>query len=176
VYHRRRPALQRLPPRPGLTRTLGITEHPFALMAAFARSTAALRFFGEDLDPSELTSLLGCQPTLQYRKGDLISPGRENIRKYGGWVLRVEDREPKAIDDQLSSIFAKLTQDVDVWQTVTTRFDADVFCGLFMAESNEGFSLSTSTLAALTARNLDIEFDVYDPSDEQQEPTPSGDA
>jgi Domain of unknown function (DUF4279) len=138
-------------------------------MAAIGKSTASVRFFGDDLDPDEVSALLGCAPSNHYRKGDLISPGREYRRRHGAWILAAGDREPEAIDEQLSSIFAKLTQDVEVWKTLVSRFDADVFCGLFMTESNEGFSLSPTTLEALAARGLGIGFDVYDPGDKSAE-------
>lgn len=132
-------------------------------MAAIAKSTASLRIFGEDLDPNEVTALLCCEPSMQYRKGDFVSQGRQHTRKYGAWVLKTEDRVPEALDDQLADIFAKLTQDLSIWKTLASRFDANVFCGLFMNESNEGFSLSSSTLGALAARGLEINFDIYDP-------------
>ena len=145
-------------------------------MAAIAKSTAAVRFFGDDLEPSELSALLGCEPSTQYRRGDLVSPGRPNTRKCGAWLLAAEDRQPEALDEQLAGIFSKLTQDLEVWRALSSRFDAAVFCGLFMNESNEGFSLSRITLAALSARNLEIGFDVYDPDDEPAEQAPGGEA
>jgi hypothetical protein len=145
-------------------------------MAAIAKSTVAVRFFGDELEPSELSALLGCEPSMQYRRGDPVSPGRPNIRKCGAWLLSAEDRQQEALDEQLEGIFAKLTQDLEVWKSLSSRFDADVFCGLFMNESNEGFSLSRNTLAALSARNLEIGFDVYDPNDEPTEQAPRGEA
>ncbi len=75
---------------------------------------------------------------MQYRKGDLVSEGRQHTRKYGAWVLKTEDRVPEALDDQLADIFAKLTQDLAIWKTLASRFNANVFCGLFMNGSNEG--------------------------------------
>ena len=59
-----------------------------------------------------------------------------------------------------------LTADLAVWQELTTRFRADVFCGLFMDESNEGQSLSPHTLKALGERNLMLDLDIYGPIEE----------
>jgi len=145
-------------------------------MAAIGKSTASVRFFGDQLDPDEVTRLLACEPSKQYRKGDLVSPRRENRRKFGAWIVAAEDCSPEAVDDQLASIFARTTQDLRVWQDLVSRYEGDVFCGLFMNESNEGFSLSPSTLKALAARGLEIGFDVYDPDDEPETQRPSGEA
>jgi Domain of unknown function (DUF4279) len=145
-------------------------------MAAVSKSTASVRFFGDELDPDEVTRLLGCDPSKQYRKGDLVSPRREHRRKFGAWIIATEDRSPEAIDDQLASIFARTTQDLQVWHDLVTRYEGDVFCGLFMSESNEGFSLSVSTLQSLAARGLEIGFDVYGPDDEPETPQPCSEA
>lgn len=45
------------------------------------------------------------------------------------------------------------------------RFRADVFCGLFMEDFNEGISLSHETLQKLAERGLMIDFDIYNNSD-----------
>lgn len=39
-------------------------------MAVLSGSAASLRFFGDTLDPDELTRPLGCQPTKSERKGE----------------------------------------------------------------------------------------------------------
>jgi hypothetical protein len=61
-----------------------------------------------------------------------------------------------------------MSQDLTTWRTLTSRFSADVFCGLFMDQSNEGFSLGAETLRMLADRGLEIGFDVYDPTREDQ--------
>jgi hypothetical protein len=134
-------------------------------MAAIAESRVSIRFFGDDLDPAEVTGMLGCEPTTQYRKGDVRQSATRNYaRKYGAWILAAEHHRPEALDDQLQGLFARMTQDLNTWKALTTRYDANVFCGLFMDESNEGFSLHPKTLEALAARGLGIGFDVYDPT------------
>ena len=55
---------------------------------------------------------------------------------------------------------------MSIWQDLTSRFRADVFCGLFMEEGNEGISLSNETLQRLAERGLTIDFDIYDSSDD----------
>jgi hypothetical protein len=138
-------------------------------MAAIARSTVSIRFFGEALIPAELTAALGAESSTQYMKGDArtTKSGQTYVRKHGAWILAASVRMPEAIDAQLSELFGQLTQEMSVWLMLTTRFDADVFCGIFMKESNEGFSLLPGTLRALADRNLEIGFEIYDPVDDE---------
>jgi len=138
-------------------------------MAVLSGSAASLRFFGDDLDLDELTKLLGAPPTKSERKGEEIVgkvSGQRRTARSGGWRLRAERREPGDFDAQISEILDQLTEDTDIWQDLTTRFRADIFCGLFMTEGNEGVSLSRETLEKLAARGLTIDFDIYDSSDD----------
>lgn len=138
-------------------------------MAVLSGSAASLRFFGDDLDPDELTKLLGCPPTKSQRKGEEIVgkvTGQKRIARRGGWWLSPERREPGDFNAQIAEILDQLTNDADVWQDLTTRFRTDIFCGLFMKEGNEGISLSNETLERLAVRGLTIDFDIYDSSDD----------
>jgi hypothetical protein len=80
------------------------------------------------------------------------------------WSLTAEPREPEDLDSQVAEIIGKLTQDIEVWTALSERFAIDLFCGLFMQESNEGLSLSPKTLMALADRNIEIGLDIYAPS------------
>ena len=138
-------------------------------MAVLSGSAASLRFFGDDLDPDALTLLLGHQPTNSERKGqEIVSKitGKKRTARSGGWRLSAERREPGDLDAQISEILGQLTDDMSIWQDLTSRFRADVFCGLFMEEGNEGTSLSNETLQRLAKRGLTIDFDIYDSPDE----------
>ncbi len=131
------------------------------------RSTVTLRVFGDDLEPNEVSTLLGCEPSGSYRKGDPISPGRsEAQRRYGMWRLKSDDAEPEAYDVQIQSLLAKVTADLQVWLALGKRYQVDLFCGYFMDDSNQGFTLSLATLSALAARGIEPGFDLYAPESE----------
>ncbi|MEO6278673.1 DUF4279 domain-containing protein [Roseateles sp.] len=133
-----------------------------------AKSTAAIRVFGDDLNPDEITKLLGCEPTKSHRRGDLISPNRGNQRRNGMWCLTVPDAEPENYEEQVNQLLAGLTPDLSVWHQLGQRFEVDLFCGFFMDNRNQGFVLSIRTLAALTERGITPEFDVYAPTPEEE--------
>lgn len=132
-------------------------------MGTVSRTVATLRFFGDDLLPDEITSRLGRAPSKSETKGDEWKRpnGIIRIARWGSWRLEAADREPGNLDAQVAELLSELSDDLTVWADLTTRFRADVFCGLFLDEGNEGISLAPQTLAMLGARNLKVGLDIY---------------
>ena len=135
-------------------------------MPAIARSVASLRIFGDTLIPIEITARIGAAPTWSYRKGDVkqMRSGRELVRKTGMWLIEAPASEPEDLNSQVAELFAQLTQDMAVWRALSAEFEIDLYCGLFMDGTNDGLSLSASTLAALGERGVELGLDVYAPA------------
>lgn len=135
-------------------------------MTLIAKTTATLRFFGDDLDPHALTTLLGRSPSEGHRKGEVIKSqktGRERTTRTGSWRLEVEDRIPGDLDSQIAQIFSQLTPDISKWDQLV-KFRPDLFVGFFMDESNEMIELSAASISLLAERNVRLMLDVYDPT------------
>ena len=135
-------------------------------MAKIYKSTMTLRFFGDDLDPNEITSRLGCQPTVGAKMGEVwtTARGAEKIARTRTWRLDANTMRPSDLNAQVAELLAPLNDDLSVWIDLTVRYKADVFCGIWMEQSNEGTDLSAKTLRNLGARGLPLEIDIYDPS------------
>jgi hypothetical protein len=134
-------------------------------MAALDKTAVSLRLFGDDVDPDEITARLGGAPTRGVRKGGTwpTATGVSTPARTGSWLLKVERRQPGDLDGQIAEILSGLTDNLFVWQDLTTRFKADLFCGLFMHEGNEGLSLSATTMREIGSRGLVLALDVYGP-------------
>jgi hypothetical protein len=132
-------------------------------MSELARSDVTLRFFGDDLIPEELTQMLGCTPTVGVRKDGtwLTLRGAEKTARTGSWRLNAPRSLPGDLNGQISSLFAQLTTDLAVWEDLARRYRADLFCGLFLRDGNEGMILSVDTLTAISQRRLFVDFDIY---------------
>ena len=130
-------------------------------MAAIAKSVASLRIFGDDLNPEEISRLLDAQPTASSQKGEVGARGA--TAKRSSWRLRVADRTPGDLNRQVTELLEGLTSDPEVWATLTARYRVDLFCGLFMEEGNEGFTLSAPALKALGDRGIELALDIYAP-------------
>lgn len=141
-------------------------------MARLARSVASLRVFGDDLEPDEITRILGHSPSQSWRKGELQSSraGRTSTRRCGAWFLAVDPTEPEDLDGQVIKLLNQLTGDEKAWSELNARFDVDLFCGWFMGTSNEGVAVSPSTMAALGRFGIALSLDIYGPDREETVP------
>lgn len=132
-------------------------------MTALHRTAASLRLFGDDLDPDEITAALGKQPDVAERRGDTIRTpsGRERIARRGRWSVKVDRRTPGDLDAQVAELLAGTTDNLEVWRSITARYDADIFCGLFLNEQNEGLMVSPAILKMLGERGISLDLDIY---------------
>lgn len=136
---------------------MGIVDH----------SVAMLRLFGDDLIPGEISALLGASPTEFCHKGQEIIgsvTGNVRIAKTGSWRLSATRQEPEDLEAQIFEILGHLTQDLSVWQSLS-RYEPDLFCGIFMGSSNDGLPLSAKALLALGQRGIALGLDIYDAGD-----------
>jgi hypothetical protein len=136
-------------------------------MTALSKTAASLRIFGRDLDPDEITNLLGKGPDAAERRGQIIrnpKSGAERTARRGRWSVQVERRSPGDLDAQIAALLDGTTDDQSVWQRVTSNFDADIFCGLFLEEENEGLTIAPTTLKMLADRGLLLSLDIYAPA------------
>lgn len=137
-------------------------------MAQIQRSVATLRIMGDNLDPTEITRLLGCAPDAAQTRGEEIPArkgGSVRIARIGMWRLSATDREPGDLDAQIRDLLSKLTDDLTVWTSIAERHRVDLFCGLFMHKGNEGLSITPESLAALGLRRIELGLDIYDGHD-----------
>ncbi len=130
-------------------------------VAVIHETAATLRFWGDELDPQEVTKLLGAAPTRGAFKGQLIVGRRPMVARSGKWHLTVNRRQPGNLSGQIEEILSGLTQDLNVWRDLSNRFDGNIFVGFFMAEGNEGYDLPSKTMKLLTDRGLSLLLDIY---------------
>jgi len=133
-----------------------------------SQSAASLHVIGNDLDPEEVTRLLGVGPTSAEAKGDRVEmpSGKLRVAKTGHWRLKTDRRSPADLDGQISELFSVTSQDLDDWATLRKRFVIRVFCGLMMSDWNEGLPLTALTIQALAERGAEIDLDLYAPDTE----------
>ncbi len=135
------------------------------------RVLVTLRVFGDDLDPDDVTRVLGCPPTKAHQKGDRfpLSGGQELVRRTGSWRLEFPGAEQEWIlTDAIDALLDRLPSDPAVWYTLASRFRLDVFCGLFLDALNRGLDLGPDVMSRLAERHLTLRLDIYsfEPDDE----------
>lgn len=132
-------------------------------MATIHRCKAALRIFGDELVPEELSRLFDHCFTKGWMKGYQYSTssGKVIVKKTGAWILEAAPSETGDFDGQISQLLMHTNVSLDVWALFAKKFKMDIFCGWFMHESNEGIAVSPHTLRMLGERNIALSLDIY---------------
>jgi len=140
-------------------------------VAIVNETDAALRFFGDDLDPKAITSLLLGDPTYCALKGDLrVSKANRSVfEKTGKWLRTAPREKPGNLQRQIEVLLADLTSDFTVWRDLSSRFRGDIYVGIFMLGGNEGCDLSAEALKLLADRGLRLGLEIYSPVDDDDD-------
>jgi hypothetical protein len=135
-------------------------------MDSLQRAAVSVSISGDDLVPSEITALLGEAPALGVCKGEvfLASHGKHIEAQTGKWLFGGQWESPSDLDRQITSIFSALTEDIAVWNEVTSRFECYLSVGGYFHDWTGGMTLQPSTMRLLVERNLAIDFDLYAPA------------
>lgn len=130
-------------------------------------SAASIGFYGDDLDPSEITRQLGCEPTVGVSKGGtwITEMGAEKIARTGSWRRVAERRTPADLDAQIGLLLSVMNDDLEAWRSLAGRFRGRVFCGVFLASFNDGLTLRPETLLMIGQRGLVLDLDIYEQPD-----------
>jgi hypothetical protein len=137
-------------------------------MTTLNRCQAALRIFGDELVPEELSRLFNHPYTKGWVKGHEFtsSSGSVVVKKTGTWILEGVVTESGDFDGQISRLLACVDLSLQQWISLASRFESDIFCGWFMRDTNEGISVSPGTMRMLAERNITLSVDIYAPLDD----------
>lgn len=117
----------------------------------------ALCVYGTELDPTEVTNLLGAEPTHAHRRGE-----RKTLRNppwdKGAWIREVRRFEPIDPDAMFEELLMGLSSEQAAWRNLASRFQLRVD---FAVHTDVGctFVLSHSTVERISA--LGAEFQIY---------------
>lgn len=107
-----------------------------------------------------MTLRINCEATERDAVSKLVGCASDNAKR---WRLSAPDSQDADLDAQVNVILARLTSDLAVWQQLSSKYQIDFFCGLFLDRPNRGVTLSAETMAQLAARGISFGFDIYAP-------------
>jgi hypothetical protein len=131
-------------------------------MSALNKSSATLRILGDSLDADEISRILGCTPTKAHVKGQIRY--KSTVYKTGGGLLEATDQESGDLDGQIAELFSRVKKDLVAWAGLSKKYEIDLFCGLFMNETDEGLEISVDTMKLLSERGIKLGICVYAPT------------
>jgi hypothetical protein len=125
----------------------------------------------DDLDPKEISGLLGREPTYCHRRGEANRTGKA-VYKFGRWQLstgREDSRSCSSVYDAFDAFVRTLHGHEAPWKQISTKHDARIMVTLWMRTWNREFDLSSFALSELGRRGLGLHFDSYMEPDDQED-------
>ncbi len=119
----------------------------------------SLCVYGDDLDPSHVTRLLGCAPTDAHRKGELNRGGRPY--RSGAWILTEEGHAPEDPDALTRRLLMRLPSDEETWGKLGADLRVELRFGVLFEGWNRGFHLSPEVIAQIAVMAATVSFDLY---------------
>jgi hypothetical protein len=121
----------------------------------------AIRVIGDSLRVTEVTSILGCEPTDAREKGQAVSTSHfTTSAPTGVWSVKRLAHDGD-LNSAIIDLLSEMTSDTQKWSNLASRFRVDLFCGVFMRSLNQGFSISPKSMNALSIREITLSFDLY---------------
>lgn len=120
----------------------------------------SLSIYGEDLEPDEITLLLGVVPTSSHRRGDVRGP-RGWPARMGAWFLECRGKPPNGPNELTKAVLDQVPGDPERWKSIKERFDIQMRYGVHLSGWNKGFDLSRELVARVAAIGATLSFDLY---------------
>ena len=137
----------------------------------FEEFNVGINFYSKNIDREEITNLLEHNPTKAWNAGErhpIGNSGKTRITDWGKWLLWA-GRNATDVNIKLRNLFKDLTDDLDKWQKLTSKYESWVEVAGYMDNWNRGFMLDADILKLLSDRNLKIYFDIYYYEDEDKD-------
>jgi hypothetical protein len=129
-------------------------------MSELDNSIVSIRFVGKNLDTKIISEQLG------YIESNLTETTVKKLRNNNIiWGIRLAGKDRMSLENKIMMLLGEFTKDILIWRQVTESIKADIFCGLFLDEWNQGFDLTPDLMKEISDRNLEIGFDIYSPTD-----------
>ena len=128
----------------------------------------SLCIHGEDLDPDEITGILGLAPTHSHRRGDRRGP-KSPPATMGAWLHSVGSDAPveaagdsrQPADLVLGRLLDRLPSDPALWARLVQHYQIRIFFYISFEGFNKGFGLSARNIQRAAALGVPLEFDLY---------------
>lgn len=119
-----------------------------------------LCIYAEDLDPQQVSNLLGCNPTHAARRGE-VDPRypKRPPAPTGRWLL--ESPHELAFGEKVAFLLDRTSAEEEQWHELAANHRVVLSIGLFLSSWNEGVEFPVPILKRLAARSWTVSLDIY---------------
>jgi hypothetical protein len=89
--------------------------------------------------------------------------GKPIVRETGVWLLDAVGQQPGNLDAHVAELFGRVNKALQIWTTLSGKYNVDLFCVYFTGEANEAVQASAETLKILGDRGIKLELQIYSP-------------
>lgn len=116
---------------------------------------------GTDLNPEEVTSKLGIQPTKTWLKDELISPKARIRYQQNGWKLRSHLETSDDLGEHFHTVLEQFKQSWLPLVELCSIYEAE-FCGvIYTSGERPAIHFDKDILKAVLQLNAEIDVDLY---------------
>jgi hypothetical protein len=136
---------------------------PFGFGGNPESAKLCLRELGDELDPDEVSRLMGRAPSRSRRKGQPVLDDSGRVRRLartGSWLLDFPLSSETTIAEGIKALVGSLPDEKKVWATLNEHFHLDLLCDIFVRGVIQGFVLSAKVLEMLTRRGIKFGVDI----------------
>ena len=125
--------------------------------------TVEIRFYGDTLEPSEVTRRLSLQP-ISASTATTVSPDRRNVRPFWGFNGQGEEgfqSEWQSLEHGLDFLLRRITPLKPTVIELSQEFDGIWWCGHFQTSFDGGPTLSPRILSEIASYGFPLFIDNY---------------
>jgi hypothetical protein len=126
----------------------------------------ALVVRGPNVEPDEISNLLGLTPTRAIQKGERVAPGnpRSRISDVGIWELAIDPATASQADvvDAAERLMVIARATPTAWRSIPTGSDVYLDVGISLTAASGAIWLPPSLMQALAERDIEARFDLYE--------------
>jgi hypothetical protein len=119
----------------------------------------ALCIYGAELDPDDISALLGTRPTHSHRLGDRETPGGRPY-SIGAWILEHRRTEPIDLDSMYEELLSALPSDERIWKNLASRFEVRVDLAVH-TDAGCGLYIAPLTVQLIAAKHAEFYLDIH---------------
>lgn len=137
-----------------------IKEMQSKISASF--TLLGIDYNSEDLEPEEITAVIGIVPTKTWKVGDLISKGATLRHKQNGWSLKSKLEDSATLEDHVESVLERLKPSWQHLVKMCTRYYTEIECIIYVyGDDSPAIHFNRETLKRISELNAEIDIDLY---------------